>query len=55
MCARGKQYLSEKSLVWLLTAPRLFPHARYFAKTDTDSFVVWRGNPNPNPNPNQVS
>ena len=37
----GKQRLSEKTVLWFHEAVRLFPRATWFAKTDTDSFLVW--------------
>ena len=37
----GKQRLSEKTLHWFHEAVRLFPRAMWYAKTDTDSFLVW--------------
>ena len=35
-----KRYLGQKTLAWLLQAHRKHPHARFYAKCDTDSFVV---------------
>lgn len=37
----GKDKLSAKTLAWFRKAARLFPHARWLAKADTDTFLVW--------------
>ena len=39
--SEGSESLSEKSLRWFMYAARSIPCARYVAKTDPDTFIVW--------------